>query len=104
MPESEYHVRKGNDVYYGTPKGNNYKMGGKNIFQCFLSQLYHWLIILYINCRHEGAAINMWGIETAFECALAFYFHFRDSRSHVLCVYCGAAVLTTHFTRLDICQ
>ncbi len=27
----------------------------------------------------------------------AIYFHFRDSRSHVLCLYYGAAELTTHF-------
>ncbi len=45
------------------------------------------------------------GVETAFECTIAFYFHFhfRDSRSHVL-LYYGVAVLTTHFTRLDVCQ
>ncbi len=40
VSKSEYHVWKGN-VYYGTRKGNKYEMGGKPIFQCFLSQLYH---------------------------------------------------------------
>ncbi len=56
--------------------------------------------------RASGAAIIMRGTETAFKCTIAFYFHFRfrDSRSHVLCLYYGAAVLTTHFTRSDACQ
>ncbi len=64
------------------------------------------VIILYIKCGHQGAAINMRGTETAFKCTIAFYFHFRfqDSRSHELCLYYGAAVLTTHFTRSDACQ
>ncbi len=77
---------------------------GKYTFQYFLSQLYHWVIILYIKCGHQGAAINMQGTETAFKCTIAFYFHFRDSRSHVLCLYYGAAVLTKYFTRSDACQ
>ncbi len=78
------------------------KQGGKYIFQYFLSQLYRWVIILYIKCGHQGAAINMRGTESAFKCTIAFYFHFRfrDSRSHEL----WRAVLTTHFTRLDACQ
>ncbi len=78
--------------------------GGKYIFQYFLPQLYRWVIILYIKCGHQGAAINMRGNETAFKCTIAFYFRFRDSRSHELCLYYGAAVLTTHFTRSDACQ
>ncbi len=80
--------------------------GGKYIFQYFLSQLYRRVIILYIKCGHQGAAINMRGTETAVKCTIAFYFHFRfrDSRSRVLCLYYGAAVLTTHFTRSDACQ
>ncbi len=55
-------------------------------FLYFLSQLYHWVIILFINCRHQGTATNIQGTETAFECALSFYFHFFfwDSRSHEL--------------------
>ncbi len=60
-------------------------------------------IMLYIKCRHQGAAINMRGIETAFErsvdCVIVSL-----SRSHVLGLYYGAAVLTTHFTRSDACQ
>ncbi len=40
---------------------------GKYIFQYFLAQLYRWVIILYIQCGHQGAAINTRGIETAFE-------------------------------------
>ncbi len=50
---------------------------GKYIFQYFLAQLYHWVIILYIKCGHQGAAINMLGIETAFKSTIMFYFHFR---------------------------
>ncbi len=74
--------------------------GGKYIFKYFF-QLYHWVIILYIICGHQGATINMWGTETAFNCTIIFYFQFRlrDLRWHALCLYYGAAVLTTHFTR-----
>ncbi len=32
---------------------------GKYIFKYFISQLYCWVIILYIKCGHQGAAINM---------------------------------------------
>ncbi len=78
--------------------------GGKYIFQYFFAQLYHRVIILYIKYGHQGAAINMRGTETAFKCTIAFYFYFRDSRSHKLCLYYGAAVLTTHFTRSDARQ
>ncbi len=35
--------------------------GRKNIFQCFLSQFFCWVIILYRNCGHQGAAINTQG-------------------------------------------
>ncbi len=45
---------------------------GKYIFQYFLAQLYRWVIILKIKCGHQGAAINMLGIETAFICMIAF--------------------------------
>ncbi len=43
--------------------------GGKYIltFKYFLSQLYRRVIILYIKRGHQGAVINMRGIETAFE-------------------------------------
>ncbi len=68
---------------------------GKYILQYFLSQLYSRVIILYIKCRHQGVVINMRGTETAFKCAIAFYFHFRfrDSWSHVLCLYYGGQYL-----------
>ncbi len=52
----------------------------KNLY--FLSQLYRWVIILYINCGHQGTATNMQGTKTAFECVLSFHFH--DSQSHRL--------------------
>ncbi len=58
VPESEYRFQKINYMYYRTHK---YEMGGKHIFQCFLSQLFSWVIILYINCGHQGAVINMRG-------------------------------------------
>ncbi len=73
-------------------------------FQYFLSQLYNWVIILWIKHRDQGASINMLGIETVLKCTIAFYFPLRDSRSHVLCFYYGAAILTTPFTRLEACQ
>ncbi len=38
---------------------------GKYILQYFLAQLYRWVIILFIKCGHQGATINMLGIETA---------------------------------------
>ncbi len=41
--------------------------GGKYLFKYFLSQLYHWVIILYIKRGHQGAVINTRDIETAFE-------------------------------------
>ncbi len=47
--------------------GSMETQGVKYIFQYFLSQLYRLVIILYIKCGHQGAAINMRGIETAFE-------------------------------------
>ncbi len=31
--------------------------------------------------RHQGAAINMLGTESAFKCMIEFYFNFRDLRS-----------------------
>ncbi len=74
----------------------------KYIFQYFLTQLYCWVIILYIKCRHQRSAINMRGTETAFKCTIDF--RFRDSWLHELCLYYGEAVLTTHFTRSDACQ
>ncbi len=77
---------------------------GKYIFQYFLTQLYRWVIILYIICGHQGAAINMRGIETAFECTKKKMFHFRDSRSHVLCVnYSGSTYHTFYkISRLSV--
>ncbi len=73
---------------------------GKYIFQYFLTQLYRWVIILYIKCGHQGAAINMLGIENCFQ----KNDHVLFSLSHILCLYYGAAVLTTHLTRSDACQ
>ncbi len=61
---------------------------GKYIFQYFLAQLYRWVIILYIKCGCQGAAVNMQGIETAFRCTIAFYFHFHfEIRDHTNSVY-----------------
>ncbi len=73
-------------------------------FQYFLSQFFRQVIILYINCGHQGATINMRGTETAIKCMVAFYFHFhyQDWRLHELCLYYGMAVLTTPFTRSDV--
>ncbi len=57
-----------------------------------------WVIILYIHFWHQGAAINMQGIETAFKCALSLH---SLSRFAITCtLYYGAAVLTIPFTRL----
>ncbi len=91
-------------AHFSSSHSRKKTQGGKYIFQYFLSQLYCRVIILYINCGHQEAAINMRGIETAFKSTMTFYFHFRNSRSHKLCLYYGAAVLTTHFTRSDACQ
>ncbi len=55
----------------------------KYIFQYFLAQLYRRVIILYIKCGHQGAAINMLAIETAFKCTIDFYFHFWDRTNSV---------------------
>ncbi len=73
----------------------------KNIFQYFLSQLYRWVIILYINCRHQWAVIIWGALKTLFEymCARRVYFSLEIPRSHVYTM--EAAVLTTHFTKLE---
>ncbi len=70
---------------------------GKYIFQYFLAQLYRWVIILYIKCGHQGAAINMRGTETAFKCTIDFYFRFRDSRSHVLFILWSGSTYHTFY-------
>ncbi len=76
---------------------------GKYIFQYFLVQLYRWVIILYIKCRHQGAAINMLGIETAFKCVLLSLSLLRFAIARTLFIL-WRAELTTHFTRSDACQ
>ncbi len=91
-------------AHFSSSHSRKETQGGKYIFQYFLSQLYCRVIILYIKHGHQGAAINMRGTETAFKCTIAFYFRFRDSQSHVLCLYYGVAVITTHFTRSDAFQ
>ncbi len=89
-----------NDVYYGTRKGNTFEMG-KKIYISIHSHTI-WVIILYIHFWHQGAAINMQGIETAFKCALSLH---SLSRFAITCtLYYGAAVLTIPFTRLYACQ
>ncbi len=78
---------------------------GRNIFKYFLSQLYHQVIILYIKRRHQGAVINSRGIETAFERSVdRVVVSLSRDAMHKLCLYYGAIVLTTHFTRSDACQ
>ncbi len=79
--------------------------GGKYIFKYFLAQLYRQVIILYIQRGHQGAVINTQGIETAFERSVdrVIVSLSRDAM-HKLCLYYGATVLTTHFTRSDACQ
>ncbi len=79
--------------------------GGKYIFKYFLSQLYRWVIILYIKCGHQGAVINMRGIETAFERSVdRVIVSLSINAMHKLSLYYGATVLTTLFTRSDACQ
>ncbi len=79
--------------------------GGKYIFKYVLSQLYHQVIILYIKQVHQGAVINTRGIETAFERSVdCNIISLSRDAMHKLCLYYGATVLTTHFTRSDACQ
>ncbi len=73
------------------------KTQGKIYFNTSFAQLCCWVIILYIICRDKGAAINMRGIETAFECTIVFYFHFRDLRSHVLYVNYSSSAYHTFY-------
>ncbi len=92
-------------TYYRTPKGNKYEMGGKYTFQYFLSQLNHWVIILYITAGiREPILCLALKLLLNSRKRFKFHFHFRDSRSHVLSLYYEAAVLTTHFTWLDVFQ
>ncbi len=78
---------------------------GNYIFKYFLLQLYRRVIILYIKRRHQWAVINTRGIETAFEWSVNrnIVSLSRDAM-HKLCLYYGATVPTTHFTRSDACQ
>ncbi len=79
--------------------------GGKYIFKYFLSQLYRRVIILYIKRGHQGAVMNTRGIETAFERSVNRVIGSLSSDAmHKLCLYYGATVLTTYFTRSDACQ
>ncbi len=78
---------------------NSLRDGRFFFFNYFLSQLYRWAIILYINCGHQGTATNMQDTETAFECALLFCFHFQDYTDSIL-----RSSSTIHFTILDVCQ
>ncbi len=68
-------------------------------------QLYRRVIILYIKRGHQGAVINMQGIETAFERSVdhVIVSHSRDAM-HKLFLYYGATVFTTYFPRSDACQ
>ncbi len=74
--------------------------GGKYTFKYFVLQLYCWVIIQYLKCGHQGAAINMRGSETALKCMI----NFLVSLLRLLYLYYGPAVLTTHFTRSDAFQ
>ncbi len=67
--------------------------GGKYIFQYFLSQLYHRVIILYIKCGHQkpllicGALKLLSNAQSLFTFTFAFEIH----HSTKLCLYYGAA-------------
>ncbi len=86
-------------------EGNKGREKGKFIFEYFISQLYRWVILLYIKRRHQGAIINTRGIETAFEWSVdrVIVSLSRDTM-HKLCLYYGATVITIHLTRSDACQ
>ncbi len=78
---------------------------GKYIFQYFLAQLYRRVIILYIKCGHQGAAINMRALKLLSNARSLFTFTFAfEICDRANSLYYGAAVLTTHFTRSDACQ
>ncbi len=92
-------------LFHSTAHHEKETQGGKYIFKYFLSQLFRRVIILYIKRGHQGAVINTRGIETAFERSVdpVIVSLSRDAM-HKLCLYYGATVLTTHFTRSDACQ
>ncbi len=82
---------------------NKETQGGKYIFKYL--QLYRRVIIMYIKHRHQGAVINTRGIETAFERSVVrVMVSLSRDTMHKLCLYYGATVLTTHFTRSDAYQ
>ncbi len=103
-------------AHFSSSRSRKETQGGKYIFQYFLSHLYSQINILYIKCRHQG---------DAFKCTIAFYFHFRDSRSHklfmlwsgstyhtfykirclsvVLRIYKWFVIILSHFSLLCLC-
>ncbi len=52
----------GKKITYTTEllKRNKYEIGDKYIFKYFLSQFYHWVIILYIKLRASGGRYYAW--------------------------------------------
>ncbi len=52
-------------------------MGGKNIFQYFLSQLYHWVIILYIYCGHQETLLICGTLKSLLNAHSFFTFTFK---------------------------
>ncbi len=53
-------------------------MGGKNIFQYFLSQLCHWVIILYIYCGHQEPLLICGALKSLLNAHSFFTFKIRD--------------------------
>ncbi len=72
-------------------------------FLYFLLQLYCWVIILYINCGHQGTAINMQRAKPLSNARSYFTFTFTfEIRHHTDSILQSSS--TIHFTRLDVCM
>ncbi len=52
--------------------------------------------------RHQGAAINMWGIETAFKCTIVFTFTLRFTIAQTLFILWSGSTYHT-FHKKDMC-
>ncbi len=98
-------------AHFSSSHSRKETQGGKYIFQYFLSQLYRRVIILYIKCGHQGATINMLGIETAFKWTLfilwsgSTYHTFYKIRclSVVLRICKSFAIILSHLSWLCLC-
>ncbi len=81
VPKSDKWYSESNELYYGNPKGNKYDINEiytpKIIFQCFLSQLYCWVIVLDLNCGIREPLLICRTLKSLMNARLLFTFTFE---------------------------